>query len=276
MPCGLPVLPSTSARTRASTASFPKPTASILLLGTFHFKDAGLDGYKPKFDIDIQSPERQKQIEELVDRLAAWKPTRVAVEAKADRQEILDERYSAYVSGSFDLPSNEIYQLGFRLAKKLELPRVWAVDAEGRYYEPWVDPDKWAQEHDQRRRLDPLLEMAYRRWYRWKDEQKTREALGETLLRINTEENLLLSHGHTLIDSFEVGDSENYPGVDSKTTWYNRNLKIFANLQRLKEKPGERILLIIGAGHVPILRHAVQASPEYELVEVSDVLSGVR
>ncbi len=31
---------------------FTPPEASLLLLGTFHFKDAGLDNYKPQFDVD--------------------------------------------------------------------------------------------------------------------------------------------------------------------------------------------------------------------------------
>ena len=57
------------------------------------------------------------------------------------------------------------------------------------------------------------------------------------------------------------------------TGWFNRNLRIFANLQRITERPDERILLVIGAGHLAILRHCVQASPEYDLVEVAEYLN---
>jgi hypothetical protein len=57
------------------------------------------------------------------------------------------------------------------------------------------------------------------------------------------------------------------------TAWYNRNLRIFANLQRITETPDERLLLLIGGGHLPILRHCIVASPECELVEVADYLS---
>ncbi len=257
----------------AKPPSFPEPSAKILLLGTFHFKDAGLDGYKPQFEVDIQSPARQAQIVALVEMLASFAPTRVAVERKASAQATLDGRFESYLAGAFELPSNEIYQLGFRLAKKLGHQRVWAVDAEARYYEPRVDLVKYAEEHGQRKRLDPILEMRYFSLYRWKDERKTKETLPETLLRMNTEESLLQSHGTYLIDSFELGDADDYPGADFQTAWYNRNLRIFANLQRLKERSDERILLIIGAGHVPILRHAVQASPEFELIEVAEVVS---
>ena len=49
-----------------------------------------------------------------------------------------------------------------------------------------------------------------------------------------------------------MGAEGAYPGPDHVTAWYNRNLRIFANLQRLAAAPDERILLVIGAGHVRI------------------------
>ena len=78
--------------------------------------------------------------------------------------------------------------------------------------------------------------------------------------------------GMYLVDYFKLGIGDELPGVDWVTVWYSRNLRIFANLQRITETPDERILLIIGAGHLSILRHCVLASPEYDLVEVHDYL----
>lgn len=155
----------------ATNPVFEPPTAKILLLGTFHFKDAGLDSYKPAFDVDILSEERQQQVVDLVARLQEFAPTKIAVEALPERQAALDRDLGAYLEGAFD-----------------------------------------------------------------------------------------------------VGDDDEYPGVDATTAWYNRNLRIFANLQRITEQSDERILLVIGAGHVPILRHAVLAHPSYELIEVRERL----
>ena len=267
-----------AAHAGAQPPPFPEPEAKVLLLGTFHFKDAGLDSYKPQFDIDIQSPERQAELAAVIEALARFEPTRIAVEVKPERQAVIDQRYQAYGRGEFELTSNEIYQLGFRLAKKLGHERVYAVDAEARYYDDWIDADKWARDNDQAKRLDPIWDMRYEGLYRKGDKQKTEQTLTETFLQMNTEERLLQGHGHYLVGAFEVGDpnggaNEHYPGADSTTGWYNRNLRIFANLQRLLENKDERILVIIGAGHVPILRHAVQASPQFELVEVAEVLA---
>jgi len=105
------------------------------------------------------------------------------------------------------------------------------------------------------------------------DAQKTQQTMREILLRANSEDEILREHGAYLVDHFKIGVGDEYPGADWITTWwYNRNLRIFANLQRIMETPGERILLIIGSGHLPILRHCALASPEYDLVEVHDYL----
>ena len=45
---------------------FDQPQAKILLLGTFHFQDRGLDKYKPQNNFDVFSQQRQKEIVELV------------------------------------------------------------------------------------------------------------------------------------------------------------------------------------------------------------------
>lgn len=251
---------------------FPEPPHQLLLVGTFHFRDAGLDSYRPAFDVDILSPERQGEVIELVAQLMRFRPTKIAVEVMPDRQAWLDSLYAAYRDGSYTLGSNEIFQLGFRLASAVGLPRVHAVDARRRFYEPWVDPDSFAVAHGQQRLLDPDLTAQYERLHRWEDQVKTHQSLREHLLYLNDPRRALQSHGQYLIDNFEVGTADEYPGVDSKTAWFNRNLRIFANLQRLVEREHERIVLIIGAGHLALLQHAAQASPQFQFIELAEVL----
>jgi hypothetical protein len=38
------------------------PRAKLLILGTFHFDDGGLDDYKPKHALDVLSEDRQQEI----------------------------------------------------------------------------------------------------------------------------------------------------------------------------------------------------------------------
>jgi hypothetical protein len=263
--------------------------AALVLLGTFHFRDRGLDAYRPRFAFDVSAPERQREIGEVVERLAAFRPTRVAVERHALRQAELDAEYAAYRRGAFSLPADEVYQLGFRLAGRCGHPRVYGVNAWDRHYEPWGDLEAYAWAHGEARlfadyhgRPSPVAEWArahgqahlllegtarFRKRAARGDRRKSEAPLRETLLRTNAPAAIRRSHGQYLVGAFKVGAGAAYPGVDWVTAWYNRNLRIFANLQRITEGPGGRLLLIIGAGHLPILRHCAQASPEYELVE---------
>lgn len=259
-------------------ADAPKPR--VLLLGTFHFQDAGLDEYEPQWEVDVLSDERQAEIEELLGLLEAWRPTKVAVEVKPEGQVQIDSLYRAYRAGEFELPANEIFQLGFRLAARLGHERVHAVDARGRSYSPEMTREEYqARAQSIMSRSDPAAVAAEQEWneryerlYRFNDSLKTTHSLREHLLYLNRPEHLLRRHGHYLIGSFKLGHGDDYLGPDGQTSWYNRNLRIFHHVQRITEDEDERILVIIGAGHVPILRHAVRTSPQYELVEVAEVL----
>ena len=254
--------------------SLRPPHSKILLLGTFHFRDAGLDSYKVKHSVDVLSTGRQAEIEGIVERLAQFKPTKVAIEWRPAHQERVSNDYQSYLRDEFELSADEVHQIGFRLARRMGHQRIYPVDAGGRSFQPWVDPDEWARKNGQQGFLDraaPIWEE-YGRIAEWEDRAKTKRSLRETFLALNDPERVRLSHGVYLIGNLAAGDAQHYPGADAKTRWFNRNLRIFANLMRLTDGPAERIALIIGAGHLPILTQCVESSPEYDLAPVSDYL----
>ena len=147
---------------------FPAPKHRVMLLGTFHFEDAGLDDFKPEFNIDVMAEQRQQEIAQVLSILETYRPTKIAVEQTPDRQGWLDGRYNEYIGGKFELPANEIFQLGFRLARTLGHSRVHAIDAERRWYEPYVNPEEYAIEHGQR-------ELVESPWYGWYQEMAQAE-----------------------------------------------------------------------------------------------------
>jgi hypothetical protein len=260
------------------------PRADVLLIGTFHFDDPGLDEYKPQFPWNPMEARHQDEIADVVRRLAAFRPTRIALEWPVGRQAGLDSVYRAVLAGQRPLRTNERDQLGFRLARELGHERVYAIDAPARSYFPTMTQEEYDRQvarlmegADARliaRQQD--LERRYTAVARLDDSLKTVMPLREYLLRENEPERVLAGHGQYLIGSFLLGRDEDFLGPDQRTRWYNRNLRIFHNIQRITASPDERILVIMGAGHLPILRHAVLASPEYRLVEVREVLGPAR
>jgi hypothetical protein len=249
------------------------PRARLLILGTFHFADAGLDDHKPAHRLDLLSPERQREIADVVARLARFRPTRVAVEWPQERQAEIDRSYAAFRRGERSAEPNEIWQLGFRLAARMGHERVWPIDVAGRLYDPPIDRPAIARAWGTEAVLDSRWWPRYERLAAWSDELKTRIPLRDYLLLLNSEAALRAAHGEYFIGGFQLVREGQYPGPDHLAGWwYDRNLRIFANVQALAGTPEERIALIIGQGHVPILRHAAQASPEVELIDVREVL----
>jgi hypothetical protein len=60
----------------------------------------------------VLTPRRQAEIEALVDRLASFRPTHVAVEWETGEQAKLDQRYADYLAGRIKLDSDETDQIG--------------------------------------------------------------------------------------------------------------------------------------------------------------------
>ena len=233
--------------------------AEIILLGTFHYPDR----------FDIFSDDVQKQIEEFTDKLAIWKPTKIAVEfpykiqkqleALYDKSKDCDfseetvfgniERYGA--NGSFN-SVNEIVQIGFRLAQKLNHEKIYGIDEDielsDELFEKiatYMDMDKCFE------KIGKLVEKA--------------DNIQELYTIHNSEEYIYADNG-IYIDMNKV-NLGNYEGSQLVLQWYERNLKIFSNLQNICEK-GDRVLVLIGSSHLKILKELVCASSEMVMVEI--------
>ena len=122
-----------------STVHAVEPTP-VLVVGMYHMNNPGRDQHNLEAD-DVLAPKRQAEIEEFVRMLAEFKPTKICLEipysiendevGKAERRKDpgYNARYPEYLRGELEESANEIYQVGFRLAKLLGHERVYAVDA---------------------------------------------------------------------------------------------------------------------------------------------------
>jgi len=90
----------------------------IILVGTYHFEQ----------DKELIE-KKEKEVIELVEYLAHYKPTKVAVEWEKSKEKDLNIEYKK--SNRYYLV-DEIQQIGFRLAKELNHEKVYAVNWAGR------------------------------------------------------------------------------------------------------------------------------------------------
>ena len=236
------------------------PPVQVMVLGVFHFANPNAD-YAQFKGVDVLTPTRQQEIEAVVAQLARFRPTRIALERIPSESDSINADYQRYLAGAFPLTRNEIHQLGFRLGKQLHLPRLEPVDY---HLDMRIDSVlAYAQVHDTayaarfQRTISSIVQLL--------DRKQREETIGANLRFLNDSATIALAL-QPYMNMAAVGAGDGYIGARVVGQWYERNLRIFANLAALA-KPGDRILLIIGQGHAPILRELVRAHTSMQLVE---------
>jgi hypothetical protein len=232
----------------AKTAAAP----ALLVIGVPHFGNPGRDMSNTKVE-NVLTPLRQREIVQLVDRLAAFRPNHVVVEWPATDQAGLDKRYADYRAGRIKLQADERDQIGLRLAAKLNLPRVDAVDWNDN--PPGADADyafdDWLKARGRYNDYTDLVAATQRRLDAYAARNRCRP-VADWLREIN-------GKAYRTADEAEYfrfasfGDAKSNPGAAWVGAWYARNLRIVANIQRVAGKPGDRTIAVFGAGHAPLL-----------------------
>lgn len=260
-----PLAPLGAQESIPTLAEAGQPPAQVMVLGVFHFHNPNAD-YAQFEGIDVLAPERQREIEAVVVALEEFRPTHVAIERSTSEYAVHNRDYRSYRKGGFDLTANEIHQLGFRLAARLDHGEVHPID-----YPMGMRMDSllfYAREHEPEfvARFDAYIGRIVALMNRMQAE----ETIAANLRFLNLPENVLRTHEPYAVQA-TVGAGDGYIGARAVGDWYERNLRIFANLAAITES-GDRVLIIVGAGHTPILRHLVRTHPSMQLVEAVDYL----
>lgn len=244
----------------------PRPQAEVMVLGTFHFTGGGQDMINPEVD-DFLAPTRQAEIAEILDRLEAFAPTRIAVELTPEHEAAFNARYGEFVAGERELGVNERQQIGMRLAARLGHDRLYAVDSPGGMnFDAMMSAAAAADQSALMAEWESYIGDVQA--YLAKTESLDRSIL-ERMISQNSDD-LREMHNLYLILA-QMGGADNPAGAREMTNWWGRNLQIFANIARIAE-PGERVLVVYGAGHKALLDDYFQGAPNITWVESLDYL----
>jgi len=254
----------------SSSAVYGQDRPDLLVLGMAHFNNPGRDSINIEID-DILSARRQSEVLALIDELAEFKPTHIAVEVLSQSQDDLNERYARYREGEYELTRNESDQIGFRLAAKLGHHQIYAVD--------WNDNPPGDIDADYDWHSYGLANGFEATIDRITDPEAAKEYYVELgsqtvsawLKQLNNPDALAAAH-KVYFDIAMIGRGEELLGANWVGTWYARNLKIFSRLVKMSESPSDRVLVIYGQGHAYLLRQFAQESEEFNIVNVDSVL----
>jgi hypothetical protein len=242
----------------------------VLLLGSYHMSNPGADQFNLEAD-DVLAPKRQAEIVALVDRLVEFGATKVAVEAPWEDSATF-ARWEGYVSGDRELRRSEEEQIGFRLAHKMGHEAIYAVDVPSMLDFESVQRVAMANPRVATRLggMQQVGEEAISTMARWLAEG----TVGQTLAKMNAPDMITKAHVPYIEFFTPVVDAHDYAGADMVAGWYQRNLRIFANLTRIVDAEDDRVFVVFGQGHIPILRDLAIDYPDFCLEDPLPYLEG--
>lgn len=249
----------------------------VYLLGTFHFAQTD-DSY------NVLDKKHQKSIERLCKAIAKQRPDKVFVERQPEYefQNKYDSLFSAYVENDKLPARNELFQVGFRVAKMLGHPKVYQCDNPGmfgKYYRQALD---YAKKNDQMGFIEATAKGTIVREDDRVDEDSVMEnsSLFEYIQWINSEAVMKTSHASYVAndpligskDYYNYDDDDTLIGAEITADWYRRNIMIYTKMINQLSFDEDAIFLIMGGDHIPIIRHLFQSNPNFEVIDPGEWL----
>jgi len=251
----------------------------VYLLGSFHFAQTDST-------YNVLDKKHQKSIDQLCKIAVSNNPNKVFVERQPEFESSnrLDSLYKIYQGLKRPLRAkNEIYQVGFRIAKMLNHTKVYQCDHPGRYGSLHSAATEYAENNNQKDILDRKSLGTMQRYDFSVNEDSIMQnsTLLEYIQWINSDQVMNSSHAsyvtnYPLIgstDFYNYDDDNTLIGADVITDWYRRNILIYTKMiNQVDYVNDQAILLLMGADHIPILNYLFTTNPFFEVVPASEWL----
>jgi hypothetical protein len=241
----------------------------VLNFGTFHM---GLTSDGTKTEFDEHDLENQKRVHEIARMLSSFKPTVILVEKPPEQDSLLQLEYTQYLKNPkmFFKNSSEIELLAYELGRICEAKRIYGIDHKMNYnYRIWrdlqmntVDSTMVKDFYGNKKKYFPVLAELNNENLSLLDrlKLKNRDSYLDYLITTNAD---ILSY---------AASEGNFEGADEAAKYYQRNLRMFTNMNRIKLSNEDRVFIIMGASHTAFFRDFIGRSPKYKMVNTFDYL----
>ncbi|MEQ8925167.1 MAG: DUF5694 domain-containing protein [Fulvivirga sp.] len=240
---------------------------SIAILGTMHF--ANTNDYAEIQIEDLMEDHRQKELISLVDKIAAYKPTKIMIEWEPSESETTNQELANYFSGEFELGRNEVYQIGFRLAKKMKITQVVPVDFQMSLGDQEVM--NYLNDEGKTEQFTSVINQVVK-WAQNETEKLKSMSLTAYYQYLNSNSYDVFNRNFYLQKLMTVSDKPDTPIVNYVANWYKRNLNIMKNIDS-NTSSQDRVLVIVGAGHRAILKGFYESRSDVRYEEIGEFLS---
>ena len=234
----------------------------VLNFGTFHM---GATSDASTTEFDERNEKNRKAVHEIAKKLAEFKPTVLIVERVPEYDDKLKKTYAEYLKKPetrYKNPS-EIELLAFELGRLSKVTKVYGIDHKMGYNyrigsqikntvdsKTYIDFQKDPYKTFTDKKIDPnklpLLD---------KLKLFNNDKFLDFLITANAD---ILTH---------AGTDNKFEGADEAAKYYQRNLRMYLNLNRVPLNKDDRIFVLMGASHTAFFRDFMSRSPKYEMVD---------
>lgn len=232
--------------------------AKVMVVGTFHF------------DKTMLSSENQAGITRLNKLLSQYKPTKIILEWEPSRQESMNSDYRKYLANQFDISQkpNEVYQLGFQLAKQLKHQQLYLFDNQTEYlgslenfsFESFTDYAKSNDDGFYNQFEKQLIDN-----FEFNQKLIAKLPVEKRIAVLNAPQKQKINEQRMHMYEVRVGIQKNWIGPDWLARWYQRNIRMAGNVLKLAED-NDRLLIIVGDNHKWVLDSLFEKTPDLEMV----------
>ena len=239
----------------------------ILNFGTFHM---GETNDANKIEFDENNKKNQLAINEIATKLSLFRPTVIVVETPPEYDKKLQVEYNEYLSNPQIKFKNlsEIELLGYELGRISGVKRIYGIDHKMSYnYNVGAEM------------VNTVDSLWHNRYY--KNPLKFYPLVNIDQKNLNLLEKLKITNNNLYLDFLievnaemlsHVGSEKGFEGADEATKYYQRNLRMYSNLNRLNLTSKDRIFILMGASHTAYFRDFISRSPKYKMVNTFNYL----
>ena len=239
----------------------------VLNFGTFHM---GFTSDANKTEFDEHDRKNQERVHAVAQKLSDFKPTVILVEQEPKYNQKIQKEYNNYVSNPdtvFENPS-EIELLAYELGRLSGTKRIYGIDHKMGY--------NYRIGHEINNEVDPEWYMKY-----YQDPLKHYPSVNVDRDSLGLLEKLKLTNRDRYLDFLKAvnadmlthaGTEEGFEGADEAARYYQRNLRMYSNLNRIELDEDDRVFILMGASHTAFFRDFMSGDPKYKMVDTFNYL----
>jgi len=256
-----------SVNTDILTEDNPQDRIQVLNFGTFHMSFTS-DANSTEFDENDK--ENQAEAHTIAKALSEFKPTVILVEYTPKHDSSLLVSYENYKNDpdvKYKNPS-EVELLAYEIGRLSGTDRIYGID------------HKMGYNYRIGSQIDNSIDsFSYKSFY--KNPEKTFPFLAVDENDLTLKEKFVAMNSKRYLDFLitvnadmltHAGTDGNYEGADEAAKYYQRNLRMYSNMNRIDLKPDDRVFVLMGASHTAFFRDFISRSPKYHMVDTMDYL----